>query len=161
MGPHPCVASLCPASDPRQASKFHFLRCTLSIEARPAITARVNPSTAKRPFVKPSQLRQPFAPGWSAQHLGAGQTQLPRACVPSDAVHSARQISRPLDPSNLLLCWQLWPTSQRKTDRRNDHLPLYKMSASLPGSRELPESRYDLSTYWGRVRQTAGITDPR
>ncbi|KAI1769971.1 Tricarboxylate/iron carrier [Hypoxylon cercidicola] len=35
------------------------------------------------------------------------------------------------------------------------------MSASLPGNRELPESQYDLSTYWGRVRQTAAITDPR
>ncbi|KAJ1303648.1 hypothetical protein OPQ81_008076 [Rhizoctonia solani] len=35
------------------------------------------------------------------------------------------------------------------------------MSASLPGNRELPDSQYDLSTYWGRVRQTAGITDPR
>ncbi|ORY70019.1 sideroflexin-5 [Pseudomassariella vexata] len=35
------------------------------------------------------------------------------------------------------------------------------MSASLPGNRELPESQYDLNTYWGRVRQTAGITDPR
>ncbi|KAK9795625.1 putative Sidoreflexin [Seiridium cardinale] len=35
------------------------------------------------------------------------------------------------------------------------------MSASLPGNRELPESRYNLSTYWGRVQQTAGLTDPR
>ncbi|KAL2181208.1 Tricarboxylate/iron carrier [Thermothelomyces heterothallicus CBS 202.75] len=35
------------------------------------------------------------------------------------------------------------------------------MSASLPGNRPLPESQYDLSTYWGRVRHTAGITDPR
>ncbi|RYP89990.1 hypothetical protein DL770_003893 [Monosporascus sp. CRB-9-2] len=35
------------------------------------------------------------------------------------------------------------------------------MSSSLPGNRELPESQYDLSTYWGRVRQTAAITDPR
>ncbi|KAK4135510.1 tricarboxylate carrier [Trichocladium antarcticum] len=35
------------------------------------------------------------------------------------------------------------------------------MSASLPGNRALPESQYDLSTYWGRVRHTAGITDPR
>ncbi|ERS97261.1 uncharacterized protein SPSK_02596 [Sporothrix schenckii 1099-18] len=35
------------------------------------------------------------------------------------------------------------------------------MSASLPGSRELPASQYDLSTYWGRVQHTAGITDPR
>ncbi|CAJ2510126.1 Uu.00g060260.m01.CDS01 [Anthostomella pinea] len=35
------------------------------------------------------------------------------------------------------------------------------MSASLPGNRELPESQYDLDTYWGRVKQTAGITDPR
>ncbi|KAF7507004.1 hypothetical protein GJ744_011028 [Endocarpon pusillum] len=35
------------------------------------------------------------------------------------------------------------------------------MSASLPGSRELPASQYDLSTYWGRVKQSAGIADPR
>ncbi|KAI2621877.1 sideroflexin-5 [Xylaria nigripes] len=35
------------------------------------------------------------------------------------------------------------------------------MSASLPGNRELPESQYDLNTYWGRVRHTASITDPR
>ncbi|CAN8097586.1 unnamed protein product [Discula destructiva] len=35
------------------------------------------------------------------------------------------------------------------------------MSASLPGNRELPESQYDLSTYWGRAMQTAAITDPR
>lgn len=35
------------------------------------------------------------------------------------------------------------------------------MSASLPGSRELPSSQYDLNTYWGRVRHTIGITDPR
>jgi hypothetical protein len=35
------------------------------------------------------------------------------------------------------------------------------MSASLPGSRALPDSQFDLGTYWGRVRHTAGITDPR
>ncbi|KAH9994064.1 Tricarboxylate/iron carrier [Xylariaceae sp. FL0662B] len=35
------------------------------------------------------------------------------------------------------------------------------MSSSLPGKRELPESQYDLTTYWGRVKQTAAITDPR
>ncbi|KAK1780254.1 Tricarboxylate/iron carrier [Copromyces sp. CBS 386.78] len=35
------------------------------------------------------------------------------------------------------------------------------MSASLPGARALPDSQYDLSTYWGRVRHTAGLTDPR
>ncbi|KAK3942363.1 Tricarboxylate/iron carrier [Diplogelasinospora grovesii] len=35
------------------------------------------------------------------------------------------------------------------------------MSASLPGTRALPDSQYDLGTYWGRVRHTAGITDPR
>ncbi|KAF9872680.1 tricarboxylate carrier [Colletotrichum karsti] len=34
------------------------------------------------------------------------------------------------------------------------------MSASLPGSRELPASQYDLSTYWGRVRHNMGLTDP-
>lgn len=35
------------------------------------------------------------------------------------------------------------------------------MSASIPGKRELPESRYDLGTYWGRVQHTLEITDPR
>ncbi|TVY38661.1 putative mitochondrial transport protein [Lachnellula subtilissima] len=35
------------------------------------------------------------------------------------------------------------------------------MSSSLPGSRELPASQYDLSTYWGRVRHSANISDPR
>ncbi|VUC32011.1 unnamed protein product [Clonostachys rosea] len=34
------------------------------------------------------------------------------------------------------------------------------MSASLPGSRELPASQYDLATYFGRVRHTIGVTDP-
>ncbi|KAF4119275.1 to mitochondrial cation transporter, partial [Geosmithia morbida] len=34
------------------------------------------------------------------------------------------------------------------------------MSSSLPGNRELPASRYDLDTYWGRVRHTVGVTDP-
>ncbi|PQE13199.1 hypothetical protein CJF30_00003084 [Rutstroemia sp. NJR-2017a BBW] len=35
------------------------------------------------------------------------------------------------------------------------------MSASLPGNRELPASQYDLNTYWGRVRHSANISDPR
>ncbi|MCJ1469861.1 hypothetical protein MMC07_008505 [Pseudocyphellaria aurata] len=35
------------------------------------------------------------------------------------------------------------------------------MSASLPGKRELPASQYDLNTYWGRVKQSAEISDPR
>ncbi|KAL8735841.1 MAG: hypothetical protein Q9181_002670 [Wetmoreana brouardii] len=35
------------------------------------------------------------------------------------------------------------------------------MSASLPGKRDLPASQYDLDTYWGRVRQSAAIADPR
>ncbi|KAL2112677.1 hypothetical protein VUR80DRAFT_6833 [Thermomyces stellatus] len=35
------------------------------------------------------------------------------------------------------------------------------MSASLPGTRALPESQYDLTTYWGRVKHAAGLTDPR
>ncbi|KAK4188667.1 putative mitochondrial transport protein [Podospora australis] len=34
------------------------------------------------------------------------------------------------------------------------------MAAGLPGARALPDSQYDLSTYWGRVRHTASITDP-
>ncbi|KAL5341207.1 Tricarboxylate/iron carrier [Aspergillus crustosus] len=35
------------------------------------------------------------------------------------------------------------------------------MSASLPGDRDLPSSQYDLTTYWGRVRHAADISDPR
>lgn len=35
------------------------------------------------------------------------------------------------------------------------------MSASIPGGRDLPTSQYDLSTYWGRVRHAADISDPR
>ncbi|RDL40576.1 putative mitochondrial transport protein [Venustampulla echinocandica] len=35
------------------------------------------------------------------------------------------------------------------------------MSSSLPGTRELPPSQYDLSTYWGRVRHAADLSDPR
>ncbi|CAG8284624.1 unnamed protein product, partial [Penicillium nalgiovense] len=38
---------------------------------------------------------------------------------------------------------------------------LAPMSASLPGSRDLPASQYDLKTYWGRVRHAADIADPR
>ncbi|KAE8384441.1 Tricarboxylate/iron carrier [Aspergillus alliaceus] len=34
------------------------------------------------------------------------------------------------------------------------------MSASLPGTRELPASQYDLTTYLGRVRQCADLSDP-
>ncbi|KKA26836.1 hypothetical protein TD95_000767 [Thielaviopsis punctulata] len=34
------------------------------------------------------------------------------------------------------------------------------MSASIPGSRELPESQFDLDTYWGRVQHAVGLTDP-
>ncbi|KAJ5725056.1 Tricarboxylate/iron carrier [Penicillium malachiteum] len=35
------------------------------------------------------------------------------------------------------------------------------MSASIPGKRDLPVSQYDLTTYWGRVRHAADISDPR
>ncbi|KAL4910831.1 hypothetical protein BDW74DRAFT_3125 [Aspergillus multicolor] len=35
------------------------------------------------------------------------------------------------------------------------------MSTSLPGDRDLPPSQYDLSTYWGRVRHAADLSDPR
>ncbi|MCJ1250762.1 hypothetical protein MMC30_007990 [Trapelia coarctata] len=35
------------------------------------------------------------------------------------------------------------------------------MSASIPGNRDLPASQYDLKTYWGRVRQSADLADPR
>ncbi|KAH0541977.1 hypothetical protein FGG08_003609 [Glutinoglossum americanum] len=35
------------------------------------------------------------------------------------------------------------------------------MSTSLPGNRELPASQYNLNTYWGRVRHSADISDPR
>ena len=39
--------------------------------------------------------------------------------------------------------------------------PITAMSSSLPGTRELPPSQYDLGTYMGRVRHTIGVTDPR
>lgn len=35
------------------------------------------------------------------------------------------------------------------------------MSASIEGHREMPASQYDLSTYWGRVRHAADLSDPR
>lgn len=35
------------------------------------------------------------------------------------------------------------------------------MTSSIPGKRDLPASKYDLSTYWGRVRQSMDISDPR
>ncbi|KAI9701258.1 MAG: hypothetical protein M1836_001928 [Candelina mexicana] len=35
------------------------------------------------------------------------------------------------------------------------------MSTSLPGNRDLPASQYDLNSYWGRVRHSADIADPR
>lgn len=35
------------------------------------------------------------------------------------------------------------------------------MSASLPGSRDLPSSQYDLKSYWGRVRHAVDLSDPR
>ncbi|KAI9374321.1 Tricarboxylate/iron carrier [Aspergillus egyptiacus] len=35
------------------------------------------------------------------------------------------------------------------------------MSSSLPGHRDPPSSQYDLTTYWGRVRHAADISDPR
>lgn len=34
------------------------------------------------------------------------------------------------------------------------------MASSVPGPRPLPESRFDLSTYWGRIRHCAQISDP-
>ena len=34
------------------------------------------------------------------------------------------------------------------------------MASSVPGPIDLPESRYDLSTYWGRIRHCAEISDP-
>jgi sideroflexin-5 len=40
-------------------------------------------------------------------------------------------------------------------------IDLAAMSSLLPGSRELPRSQYNLDTYWGRVRESAGISDPR
>ncbi|ODV92817.1 hypothetical protein CANCADRAFT_1411 [Tortispora caseinolytica NRRL Y-17796] len=35
------------------------------------------------------------------------------------------------------------------------------MASSVPGIRPLPESQYDLKTYWGRVRHCAEVSDPR
>ena len=36
-----------------------------------------------------------------------------------------------------------------------------KISESIPRLRALPESRYNLSTYWGRVKEWAYLTDSR
>ena len=47
------------------------------------------------------------------------------------------------------------------TDRARRDIRPPAMSASLPGNRELPESQYDLNTYWGRVQQMIGMVDPR
>ncbi|KAK9455799.1 Tricarboxylate/iron carrier [Dipodascopsis uninucleata] len=35
------------------------------------------------------------------------------------------------------------------------------MASAIPGPIELPESQYDLSTYWGRVKHSAEVSDPR
>lgn len=35
------------------------------------------------------------------------------------------------------------------------------MASSIPGTRPLPASRYDLNTYWGRVYHCAEVSDPR
>ncbi|KAH3902385.1 probable Probable mitochondrial transport protein FSF1 [Saccharomycodes ludwigii] len=35
------------------------------------------------------------------------------------------------------------------------------MASSVPGPIPLPQSRYDLSTYWGRVKHCAEVSDPR
>ncbi|CDK27912.1 unnamed protein product [Kuraishia capsulata CBS 1993] len=34
------------------------------------------------------------------------------------------------------------------------------MASSVPGPVQLPESKFDLGTYWGRVKHCAGISDP-
>ena len=34
------------------------------------------------------------------------------------------------------------------------------MASSVPGPVNLPHSKYDLSTYWGRVKHCAEISDP-
>lgn len=35
------------------------------------------------------------------------------------------------------------------------------MASSIPGFRPLPASKYDLDTYWGRVKHCAELSDPR
>ncbi|KAK9461090.1 Tricarboxylate/iron carrier [Lipomyces oligophaga] len=35
------------------------------------------------------------------------------------------------------------------------------MASAIPGPRNLPESAYDLDTYWGRVLHSAEVSDPR
>ena len=34
------------------------------------------------------------------------------------------------------------------------------MASSIPGPVSLPQSKYDLTTYWGRVKHCAEISDP-
>lgn len=35
------------------------------------------------------------------------------------------------------------------------------MASAVPGIRQLPDSRHDLNTYWGRVKHCAELSDPR
>lgn len=42
--------------------------------------------------------------------------------------------------------------------RRNSEF--FKMASAVPGPVPLPSSKYDLSTYWGRVKHCAEISDP-
>nr|POE86432.1 putative mitochondrial transport protein fsf1 [Quercus suber] len=71
--------------------------------------------------------------------------------------------------AQLLLCcdavrWEssALPESCRLSDCNQSEQQHYAvMSASLPGSRDLPASRHDLNTYWGRVKHSADISDPR
>lgn len=114
-----------------------------------------------------------------AQHVeaptvtGTRQPHATVACAPGR--HDHFQPCR--DPSALRLCLQ--PSSIHQPLGRSNppthqptNPPIHSahngcnradstMSASLPGNRELPASRYDLSTYWGRVKHSAEISDPR
>lgn len=55
----------------------------------------------------------------------------------------------------IIICRVFLKLTLKDTERR------VLMSSSLPGSRDLPASRHDLSTYWGRVKHSADIADPR
>lgn len=114
------------------------------------------------PFANPSYTRFPQKPHRRPPSFSSGRTTasapLPSTALPLSLLYP----SRPLGGLHL--------RSGRGSRSSSLNLFLgvfwinhsfYNMSASLPGSRELPASQYDLSTYWGRARHSMGLTDPR
>jgi len=74
----------------------------------------------------------------------------------------------PMSRQILQVCLKISPTYKSQLHKEAElycicrgREQLSAMSASIPGNRDLPASQYDLKTYWGRVRQSADLADPR